>query len=65
MLPIADSDVTGPTVSDPRVLKVKFNVSGNDTNPKNTIYDQRKSYRSSCYLYDAHALRYQGELHFP
>ena len=39
MLPIADSDVTGPTVSDPRVLKVKFNVSGNDTNPKNTIYD--------------------------
>ena len=31
MLPIADDKVDGPDVTDPRVLKVKFNVSGNDT----------------------------------
>lgn len=39
MLPIADSLVTGPTVSDERVLKVKFMVTGKASNPSNTIYD--------------------------
>ena len=39
MLPISDSLVTGPNVTDSRVLKATFNVTGNSNNPENTIYD--------------------------
>lgn len=39
MLPIDDSLVTGPDVTDVRVMKAKFNLSGSITNPENTIYD--------------------------
>ena len=39
LLPINDSLVTGPTVSDSRVLKAKFYVTGNTSNPENSIYD--------------------------
>ena len=41
MLPIEDSTVTtaGANITDDRVVKVKFKVSGVDSNPKNTIYD--------------------------
>ena len=38
MLPISDNLVS-LDVTDTRVLKVKFNVSGVDANPDNTIYD--------------------------
>ena len=38
MLPISDELVT-LNVVDPRVLKVKFNVSGINNNPENVIYD--------------------------
>jgi len=38
LLPISDNLVTFDT-TDSRVLKVKFNVSGVDSNPDNTIYD--------------------------
>ena len=39
MLPIDDSLVTGINVTDERIVKVKFNVSGVNSNPENTIYD--------------------------
>ncbi|MDY5058012.1 MAG: InlB B-repeat-containing protein [Bacilli bacterium] len=39
LLPIDDSLVIGPTVSDSRVLKAKFYVTGNTSNPENSIYD--------------------------
>lgn len=39
LLPISDSNVTGINVTDSRVLKVKFRVSGVSGNPENTIYD--------------------------
>jgi len=39
MMPIADSLVTGPDVTDPRVIKATFNVTGNSENPTDTIYD--------------------------
>ena len=39
MLPIKDSLVTGTSVTDTRVLKVKFTVTGKSTNPANSIYD--------------------------
>lgn len=39
MLPIKDSLVTGTNVTDTRVLKVKFTVTGKSTNPANSIYD--------------------------
>ena len=39
MLPISDTLVTGVDVTDTRVLKVKFMVTGVSTNPSNTIYD--------------------------
>ena len=39
MLPIKDSLVTGTSVTDARVLKVKFTVTGKSTNPANSIYD--------------------------
>lgn len=39
MLPIEDSLVTGTSVTDARVLKVKFTVTGKSTNPANSIYD--------------------------
>ena len=39
MLPISDSLVTGPDVTDSRVLKTTFNVTGDSNNPENTIYD--------------------------
>ena len=39
MLPISDTLVTGVDVTDTRVLKVKFMVTGLSTNPSNTIYD--------------------------
>ena len=39
MLPISDELVIGPNVTDSRVLKVTFNVTGNSNNPENTIYD--------------------------
>ncbi len=39
LLPINDSLVIGPTVSDSRVLKAKFYVTGNTSNPENSIYD--------------------------
>lgn len=39
MLPIQDSLVTGTSVTDTRVLKVKFTVTGKTTNPANSIYD--------------------------
>ena len=39
MLPIADTLVTGIDVTDERVLKVKFMVTGSSSNPDNTIYD--------------------------
>ena len=39
MLPIEDSLVTGTSVADARVLKVKFTVTGKSTNPANSIYD--------------------------
>lgn len=39
LLPINDSLITGPTVSDSRVLKAKFYVTGNTSNPENSIYD--------------------------
>ena len=39
LLPINDSLVTGPTVNDSRVLKAKFYVTGNTSNPENSIYD--------------------------
>ena len=39
LLSINDSLVTGPTVSDSRVLKAKFYVTGNTSNPENSIYD--------------------------
>ena len=39
LLPINDSLVTGPTVNDSRVLKAKFYVTGNASNPENSIYD--------------------------
>lgn len=38
MLPISD-ELVSLDVTDSRVLKVKFNVSGVNTNPDNTIYD--------------------------
>ena len=37
MLPIEDSLVTGTSVTDARVLKVKFTVTGKSTNPANSI----------------------------
>ena len=39
MLPILDSNVTGVNVTDSRVLKAKFYVTGKEDNPDNTIYD--------------------------
>lgn len=39
ILPIEDSLVTGTSVTDARVLKVKFTVTGKSTNPANSIYD--------------------------
>ena len=39
LFPISDSLVTGPNVTDTRVLKVKFNVTGVNNNPSNSIYD--------------------------
>ena len=39
MLPIQDSLVTGTSVTDTRILKVKFTVTGKSTNPANSIYD--------------------------
>ncbi len=39
MLPIDDNLVNGPDVSDKRVLKATFNVTGNKNNPEGTIYD--------------------------
>ena len=39
MSPIADSLVTGPSVTDSRVMKIAFTVSGVASNPDNTIYD--------------------------
>ena len=39
MLPIADTLVTGVDVTDERILKVKFMVTGSSSNPDNTIYD--------------------------
>lgn len=39
MSPISDSEVTGPSVTDDRVLVVKFSVSGSITNPSESIYD--------------------------
>lgn len=39
MAPISDSEVTGPSVTDDRVLVVKFSVSGSITNPSESIYD--------------------------
>ena len=39
MLPISDTLITGPDVTDTRVLKAIFNVSGVSNNPDNTIYD--------------------------
>ena len=39
MLPIADNLVTGVDVTDSRILKIKFMVSGVSSNPSNTIYD--------------------------
>ena len=39
MLPINDSLIIGPGVTDTRVLKVIFYVSGVETNPDNTVYD--------------------------
>ena len=39
MLPISDTLVTGVDVTDTRVLKVKFMVTGVSNNPSNTIYD--------------------------
>lgn len=39
LLPISDELVTGTNVSDPRVLKVKFYVTGSSSNPANSIYD--------------------------
>ena len=39
MLPIADTLVTGIDVTDERVLKIKFMVTGSSSNPNNTIYD--------------------------
>ena len=39
MLPISDSLVTGIDVTDTRVLKAKFMVTGDSNNPSNTIYD--------------------------
>jgi len=39
MLPISDSLVTGVNVTDTRVLKAKFMVTGSSDNPDNTIYD--------------------------
>lgn len=39
LLPIDDSLVIGPTVSDSRVLKAKFYITGNTSNPENSIYD--------------------------
>ena len=39
MFPIADSLVTGTSVTDTRVVKVKFLVTGNSNNPSNSIYD--------------------------
>ena len=39
LLPIDDSLVIGPTVNDSRVLKAKFYVTGNTSNPENSIYD--------------------------
>lgn len=39
LLPISDELVTGTNVSDSRVLKVKFYVTGSSSNPENSIYD--------------------------
>ena len=39
MLPIADTLVTGVDVTDERILKIKFMVTGSSSNPDNTIYD--------------------------
>ncbi|UKI26305.1 MAG: hypothetical protein L6V91_05665 [Bacilli bacterium] len=39
MLPIADTLVTGVDVTDERILKIKFMVTGSSSNPNNTIYD--------------------------
>ena len=39
MLPIQDSLVTGTSVTDTRILKVKFTVTGKSTNPADSIYD--------------------------
>ena len=39
MLPIADTLVTGVDVTNERILKVKFMVTGSSSNPDNTIYD--------------------------
>ena len=39
MLPISDNLVTGVDVTDSRILKIKFMVSGVSSNPSNTIYD--------------------------
>ena len=39
MLPISDTLVTGVDVTDSRILKIKFMVSGVSSNPSNTIYD--------------------------
>ena len=39
MLPIKDSLVTGVSVTDDRVLKAKFMVTGVSSNPANSIYD--------------------------
>ena len=39
MLPMADTLVTGVDVTDERILKVKFMVTGSSSNPDNTIYD--------------------------
>ena len=39
LLPISDELVTGPDITDTRVLKTTFSVTGNTNNPDNTIYD--------------------------
>ena len=39
MMPISDELITGSNVTDERVLKASFYISGSSSNPANTIYD--------------------------
>lgn len=39
MLPISDSSITGASVTDARVLKAEFKVTGSSSNPEKSIYD--------------------------